>query len=114
MILRPRPEARFAPGDLVRHVRYGYRGVVVAWDDGCRASEAWYQANATQPARDQPWYHVLVHGSDAVTYAAQTSLRRDPEPEPVLHPLVARFFSAYSAGRYVRNTTPWPGSTEAG
>jgi heat shock protein HspQ len=108
VIQRATPPPRFAPGDLVRHVRYGYRGVVVALDPVCRASEAWYRSNRTQPAREQPWYHVLVDGASHSTYAAQTSLDADPEPRPVEHPLVAAFFDGFAAGRHVRNGEPWP------
>ena len=110
MILRPEPDRRsmYEPGQLVRHVRYGYRGVVVSADPECRADEAWYQANNTQPDRDQPWYHVLVHGTEQVTYAAATSLDVDLHAEPIQHPLVALFFSAFEDGHYVRNERPWP------
>lgn len=107
MILRS-TEARFRVGDLVRHVRYGYRGVVVAFDTRCQASEAWYRKNQTRPAREQPWYHVLVDGSSHTTYAAETSLAADPSGAPVEHPLVAHFFVELEDGRYVRNDRPWP------
>jgi len=99
--------ARFRPGQLVRHVRYGYRGVVVDFDMTCRASDAWYQSNKTQPRRNQPWYHVLVDGSTISTYAAQTSLTDDDSAEPVQHPLVAHYFSSFEGDAYVRNGTPW-------
>ena len=36
---------KFAPGDLVCHVRYLYRGVVVAYDPKCLADENWYKSN---------------------------------------------------------------------
>jgi len=65
-------------GQVVLHRRYGYRGVVVDFDMACRAPEDWYARNNTQPERAQPWYHVLVDGSDAATYAAQSSLVHDP------------------------------------
>ena len=107
MIMRG-TEARFQAGELVRHVRYGYRGVIVAVDDHCRASEAWYRKNQTQPEREQPWYHVLVHGSSHTTYAAQTSLAPDESGEPIEHPLVPRYFDGFGAGRYERNERPWP------
>lgn len=103
----PKSGARFAPGDLVRHRRYGYRGLVVALDQTCCASEDWYQSNNTQPKRGQPWYHVLVHGSQQITYAAQDSLTEEPDPAPVHHPLVEVFFSEYEGVRYVRNERPW-------
>ena len=105
--MEPRSAARFAPGDLVRHKRYGYRGVVVDSDPLCTAPDAWYQANQTQPARDQPWYHVLVHQSLSTTYAAQTSLEPEPEPAEIEHPLVAEFFESFQGDRYLRNDRPW-------
>ena len=98
----------YATGQLVRHRRYGYRGVVVDFDLSCRADEAWYRANRTRPERNQPWYRVLVHGSQAVTYAAQSSLRADESNERVEHPLVERFFSEFTNGRYVRNSERFP------
>lgn len=99
---------KFKTGELVRHVRYGYRGVVVDSDLVCRASHAWYLSNATQPERDQPWYSVLVDSSSTVTYAAQSSLEADPGEELISHPLVPHFFTHFDAGHYVRNDRPWP------
>ena len=103
-------EAQFAPGQLVRHRRYDYRGVIVALDLTCQADDDWYLANSTQPERAQPWYHVLVHGTQQVTYAAQTSLREDDSGEQIFHPLVPHLFSSFDNGQYVRNDEPWPDS----
>ena len=83
---------------------------MVALDLECQADEDWYRSNRTQPDRDQPWYHVLVHGSSQTTYAAQTSLMPDPTGEEVLHPLVPHFFRSFVDGYYVRNDRPWPSS----
>ena len=101
-------EPQFSPGELVHHERYGYRGVVVDFDDTCQADEAWYQANQTQPSRAQPWYHVLVDGSDQVTYVAETNLERDLTGGPVNHALVGYFFEGFENGGYIRNQRPWP------
>ena len=103
----PEGEPLFAPGDLVRHRRYGYRGLVVAFDLTCCASEDWYRSNNTQPERNQPWYHVLVHGSHQTSYAAQDSLLEEPQPAPVDHPLLEAFFSSFEGSRYVRNDRLW-------
>ena len=108
MIAPAGPRARFRPGQLVRHVRYGYRGVVVDVDPCCRASDEWYQSNQTQPDRDQPWYHVLVDGSRITAYAAQTSLQTDNSGRPVSHPLLDAFFCEFTGEGYVRNDRPWP------
>ena len=99
----------YAPGDLVVHSRYGYRGVVVAVDPRCRAGASWYQSNRTQPDQNQPWYHVLVHGSAQTTYAAQSNLQPDQSGGAIDHPLVAEFFSSFADGQYHRNEQTWPG-----
>lgn len=101
---------RFEPGDLVRHKRYGYRGVVVAVDGHCKATPQWYLSNKTQPSRDQPWYHVLVDGSSTSTYPAEQNLLPDDSGMPIDHPLIAVYFSAFAGGRYARNDDPWPGA----
>ena len=98
----------FQIGQLVRHKRYGYRGVVVEVDSHCMADEGWYQSNQTQPDREQPWYHVLVDRSDSVTYPAQEDLMVDESRQPIQHPLVDYFFSSFVDGRYVRNQRLWP------
>lgn len=101
----------FEPGQLVRHCRYGYRGVVVTRDEFCTADDQWYNANQTQPDRNQPWYHVLVDGSSTCTYVAAENLTADLTGLPVDHPLVPGFFSAFENGSYRRNSQPWPGGS---
>ena len=99
----------FRPGDLVRHRRYGYRGVVVEYDEECQAPDSWYQRNQTQPVRQQPWYHVFVHETETVTYAAQDNLEADDSGEPIAHPLLEKFFDAMVEGAYIRNQREWTG-----
>ncbi len=109
MIREASKPPRFDPGQLVRHVRYGYRGVIVAVDVRCRAPDAWYRRNRTQPEKNQAWYHVLVDGSSQATYAAETSLEVDDDPHEVTHPLVADFFGPFDGTRYERNDESWYG-----
>ena len=99
---------RFEVGQCVRHDRYGYRGVIVALDLACRAEDGWYKSNRTQPDREQPWYHVLVHDAGHTTYAAQENLEEDPDPQPVSHPCMEIFFDGFDWGHHLRNDTPWP------
>lgn len=98
----------FEPGQLVRHRRYGYRGVIVDRDDSCQADDGWYAKNQTQPNREQPWYHVFVDGTTSCTYAASQNLVADSAGLPIDHPLVGYFFSSFSGGHYERNDEPWP------
>ncbi len=97
----------YIPGTLVQHRRYHYRGLIVAYDLQCQAPSGWYENNQTQPPRQQPWYHVLVHATETTTYAAQDSLLTDTAGLPISHPLLDLYFDAWKDGRYVRNKMPW-------
>ena len=108
MIEVARQPVRFTPGQLVRHRRYGYRGVIVERDECCQADDDWYYKNQTRPDRDQPWYHVLVGGSSTCTYAASENLVEDWTGEPIEHPLLVHFFDGFENGAYIRNDVPWP------
>ena len=99
---------KFQRGQLVRHKRYRYRGVIADFDLKCMADEKWYQSNMTQPEKNRPWYHVLVHEAVNTTYAAEENLRPDTSRQPIEHPLVAHFFTEFVDGRYIRNNQPWP------
>ncbi len=68
---------KFEIGQIIHHMKYGYIGVIVEIDSHCRAPESWYKKNKTQPNRNQPWYHVLVHKSDHGTYVAEENLELD-------------------------------------
>ena len=101
------PEA-FLPGDLERHKRYRYRGVIVSVDPECLAEDSWYQSNQTQPRKNQPWYHVLVDNSAQTTYTAHSNIEIDSIKTRVSHPLVNLYFDHFENGRYIRNDKPWP------
>jgi len=100
----------FGPGEVVRHARYGYRGIIVDCDNNCEATDSWYNRNQSQPDRDQCWFHVLVDGSDQVTYVAESSLKLDDSREKIEHPLLTYFFIESNDGQYIRNDNPWPDS----
>jgi heat shock protein HspQ len=97
----------FKIGQLVRHVHYGYRGVIVAMDLHCKASDEWYKKNKTQPEKEQPWYHVIVDGSIQVTYAAQSSLVLDTNEQCIVHPWINVYFDTFEGDHYIRNEKAW-------
>ena len=109
----PTDTPNFEPGEVVQHIRYGYRGVIVDFDSACMAPDDWYQSNQTRPDRNQPWYHVLVDGNQQVTYVAQSNLEYDQTHPPVVHGMINLFFSGYNQdeNKYLRNEVPWnPGN----
>ncbi len=97
-------DALFRLGQIVHHLRYGYRGVVVGYDPECKAADAWYalqiQGKGYEPTRQQPWYHVLVDGSNGQTYVAQQNLEPGDSRRPVDHPLIYRYFATFRDGCY--------------
>ena len=96
-------DGRFGVGHLVEHQLFGYRGVVVDVDPTFQLTDEWYEQVArSRPPKDRPWYHVLVHGADHMTYVAEQNLGADESAEPVEHPWLGRFFDRFSAGRYHR------------
>ncbi|MBC8337671.1 MAG: heat shock protein HspQ [Alphaproteobacteria bacterium] len=94
--------AKFAPGDLVLHSLFDYRGVVVDLDPHFLGSEEWYTNVAkSRPPKDRPWYHVLVDGGDIRTYVAERNLEADPSGQPISHPDISDYFLKLGDDGYV-------------
>jgi heat shock protein HspQ len=53
--------AKYHIGQVVRHRRHPFRGVVFDVDAMFSNTEDWYQAipEESRPAKDQPFYHLL-------------------------------------------------------
>ena len=96
--------ASFAPGDIVRHRMFDFRGVVFDIDPVFANSEEWYEAipAAVRPHKDQPFYHLLAENGDSsyVAYVSQQNLLSDAENGPVDHPQVPELFEKFAEGRY--------------
>ena len=96
--------ARFGIGDVVRHRRFDFRGVVFDVDPVFSNSEEWYEAipEDIRPRRDQPFYHLLAENEDSsyVAYVSQQNLLPDADGGPVEHPNVTELFEDFRNGRY--------------
>jgi heat shock protein HspQ len=98
-------QPKFSPGQLVHHVKYDYRGVVVDVDPRFDGTEVWYQQVAvSRPPRNRPWYHVLVDGAEHATYVAEQHLEPDRKGGQIDHPALGRFFDRFVDGRYLRRS----------
>ena len=97
-------DAKFGIGQVVQHVRFDYRGVIVDVDATYQGTEEWYHEVArSKPPRERPWYHVLVHQADHTTYVAERHLDLETSPAPIEHPLIGQFFDSFADGLYSRN-----------
>jgi len=91
----------FFIGQCVHHKKFDYRGVIVDVDAGFSGTEDWYQQVAlSRPPKNKPWYHVLVHNSNRMTYVAERHLEQDSSGEPVDHPAVDVYFEQFENGVY--------------
>ena len=93
--------AVFAIGQLVHHKLFDYRGVIVDVDPVFQGSDEWYEFVAkSRPPKDAPWYHVLVHENEHMTYVAECNLERDASRDRIIHPLVSYYFDSFNNGAY--------------
>jgi len=96
-----RVRIKFAIGQLVHHKLFDYRGVIVDVDPEFQGSDEWYEFVAkSRPPKNAPWYHVLVHENEHVTYVAERNLERDTSRDRIVHPLVSHYFDAFDDGAY--------------
>lgn len=94
--------AKFAPGELIHHTLFDYRGVVIDVDPHFLGTEEWYSTVAkSRPPKDRPWYHVLVDGGDIQTYVAERNLESDSSGRPIDHPDITDYFSGLGQGGYL-------------
>tara|TARA_R110000787_G_scaffold131877_8_gene244034 strand:- start:493 stop:810 length:318 start_codon:yes stop_codon:yes gene_type:complete len=99
-------EALFHVGQMVTHLKWGYRGIVFDVDPVFSETDEWYEATArSRPPRNKPWYHVLVDGQEHTTYVAERHLAADDSLAPIRHPLIDALFSTDGEGRYIRRIT---------
>ena len=105
MIEAPRSSrARFAIGDVVRHKRHDFRGVIFDIDPVYANSDEWYESipEGQRPDRDQPFYHLLAENEESsyVAYVSQQNLLMEKDAAPVDHPQVRQLFEDFRGGRY--------------
>jgi heat shock protein HspQ len=96
--------ATFAPGDIVRHRMFDFRGVVFDIDPVFANSDEWYEAipEGMRPSKEQPFYHLLAENEDSsyIAYVSQQNLVADGDRGPVEHPQIEAMFDGIERGRY--------------
>jgi heat shock protein HspQ len=97
-------QAKYHLGQVVRHRKHPFRGVVFDVDPKFSNTEEWYQAIPAEnrPRKDQPYYHILAENANSyyVAYVSEQNLLPDESGEPVGHPDVSSLFGDFSDGRY--------------
>ena len=94
--------ARFKLGQVVRHRRFAFRGVIFDIDPEFNNTEEWYQSIPAEvrPRKDQPFYHLFAENAETeyIAYVSEQNLLLDTSGEPVRHPQVAEVFERDKEG----------------
>ena len=96
--------AKYHLGQVVRHRKHPFRGVIFDVDAAFSNTEEWYSSipEAARPNRDQPFYHLLAENDDSfyVAYVSEQNLIPDDMGGPVDHPDVGELFGDFRDGHY--------------
>jgi len=99
-----RTHAKYNLGQVVRHKKHPFRGVVFDIDPEFANTEEWYDAipEGARPTRAQPFYHLLAENDQTyyVAYVSEQNLVPDDTGEPVDHPDLPDLFGEFCDGRY--------------
>lgn len=97
-------------GQVVRHKKWGYKGVIIGWDPTCVAPDKWITEmhGSNKHWKSQPNYALLVHTGDKsepqITYVPQENIS-PIRNEEVTHPYVYKYFDSYDGAQYIPQ--PW-------
>ena len=96
--------AKFALGQVVKHRKHPFRGVIFDVDPTFNNSDEWLESipEDMRPHRDQPFYHLFAENDTSyyVAYVSEQNLLFDDSNETVDHPEVQELFGNLSNGKY--------------
>lgn len=97
-------KAKFFVGQIVHHKLFNYRGVIYDVDFEFCGGDEWYEKVArSRPAKNQPWYHVLVDNASHQTYVAECNLAVGDNGLRINNPMLEYYFAEFDNGVYVMN-----------
>ncbi|MBT8153477.1 heat shock protein HspQ [Epibacterium ulvae] len=96
--------AKYKLGQVVRHRKHPFRGVVFDVDPQFSNTEEWYQAipEGSRPSKEQPFYHLLAENDQSfyVAYVSEQNLVADYSGDPIEHPDVPDMFGNFDGAAY--------------
>ena len=99
-----RTQAKYHLGQVLRHRKHPFRGVVFDVDAMFANTDEWYEniPKESRPSKDQPFYHLLAENDQSyyVAYVSEQNLLPDDTGEPVNHPDLENMFGDYENGSY--------------
>ncbi len=99
-----RTRAKYNLGQVVRHRKHPFRGVVFDVDPKFANSDEWYEAipEGSRPMKNQPFYHLLAENDQTyyVAYVSEQNLVADYSGEPISHPDLPEMFDQFDGAAY--------------
>lgn len=104
----PRPSnVHFRVGQVIKHKIWGYRGVIIGWDEVAVAPVSWMNMNHPPDKphwRTMPNYSILVDTRDRlppqITYVPQENIEIASKTQ-IFHPEVEHYFEKFDGDRYL-------------
>ena len=96
--------AKFSIGQVVRHRKHPFRGVIFDIDPTFSNTDEWWESipEKHRPIKEQPFYHLLAENDQSyyVAYVSEQNLLADHSGEPVDHPDIPDLFGPFQDGSY--------------
>nr|CAB3262228.1 uncharacterized protein LOC100178877 [Phallusia mammillata] len=98
-------KVQYRVGQVIKHKKFGYHGVIVGWDETCKAPEFWIKQNhgPNQHWKNQPSYAVLVDTRDRpggqTTYVVEENIAVILNTK-IVHPNINDYFDFYDGAQY--------------
>lgn len=96
--------AKFSIGQVVRHRKHPFRGIVFDIDMEFDNTEEWWLSipEGSRPRKDQPFYHLFAENAETeyVAYVSEQNLLPDDSGEPLRHPQALETFIRKEDGAY--------------
>lgn len=87
-------QSHFYIGQIIQHKLFDYTGIIVDVDFKFSGTDDWYDSVAhSKPAKDQPWYKVLVDEATHETYVAEQNLNSAEVQKAIHNLLLGHYFS---------------------
>jgi heat shock protein HspQ len=101
--------AKFGIGQVVRHRKYPFRGLIYDVDPVFANTEEWWLSipEDVRPSKEQPFYHLLAENTETeyIAYVSEQNLLADESGEPLRHPQIDEIFVKTEAGNYRAKAT---------
>ena len=96
--------AKYSLGQIVKHRKYTFRGVIFDIDPTFANTEEWWLSipEDVRPTKEQPFYHLFAENAETeyIAYVSEQNLLPDESGKPVRHPQIPEMFERTRDGAY--------------